>query len=81
MTSASDIPIPLSEIIILFSSLITFTSIFKSLLKIDSDLSSTALNLSLSMASEALETSSLTNISLLEYKEWIISLRSCLVSV
>ena len=81
MTSASDIPIPLSEIIILFSSLITFTSIFRSLLKTDSDLSSTALNLSLSMASEALETSSLTNISLLEYKEWIISLRSCLVSV
>ena len=62
-------PIPLSEIMILFSSLRIFTSIFKSLLNFEIDLSSTDLNLSLSMASEAFDTSSRINISLFEYKE------------
>ena len=74
-------PIPLSDIIILFSSLKIFTSIFRSLFNLDIVLSSTALNLSLSIASDALETSSLKKISLFEYKEWIINFKSCFVSV
>ena len=67
--SSSDIPIPLSEITILFSSLKIFTSIFKSLFIFEIDLSSTDLNLNLSIASDALDTSSLKKISLFEYKE------------
>jgi len=65
-TSSSFIPMPLSEIIILFSSLKILTSIFKSLVYFEIDLSSTDLNLNLSIASDAFETSSLIKISLFE---------------
>ena len=65
-TSSSVIPMPLSEITILFSSFKIFTSIFKSLVYFEIDLSSTDLNLSLSIASDAFDTSSLINISLFE---------------
>ena len=67
--SSSLIPIPLSEIVIVFSSVLIFILIFRSLLNLDSFLFSTDSNLNLSNASDALETSSLINISLLEYKE------------
>ena len=64
--SSSFIPIPLSEIMILFSSFKTWTSIFRSFVYLAIDLSSTDLNLSLSIASDALDTNSLIKISLLE---------------
>jgi len=57
---------PLSEIIILFSSFKILTSIFKSFVYFEIDLSSTDLNLNLSIASDAFETSSLIKISLFE---------------
>ena len=65
-SSSSDIPIPLSEIMILLSSFTIFTSIFKSLLNFDIPLSSTALNLNLSSAFDAFDTNSRINISLFE---------------
>ena len=64
--SSSFIPIPLSEIMILFSSFRPCTSIFRFFVYFAIDLSSTDLNLSLSIASDALDTNSLIKISLLE---------------
>ena len=54
---------------ILFSSGITFTLIARSDLFLSKLSSANELNLNLSNASDALETSSLIKISLLEYKE------------
>ena len=69
MTSVSLIPIPLSEMTILFSAGITLTETTKSDLSSSKLSSAKALNLNLSNASDALETSSLIKISLFEYKE------------
>ena len=67
--SSSFIPIPLSEIEIMFSFLRIFTLICGSFVNLASVLFFNDLNLSLSKASDAFETSSLTKISLSEYKE------------
>ena len=80
MTSSRDMPMPLSVTVTVRAFGSYDTRIFNSASFSISALSVRASKRSLSAASEALEISSRKKISLLEYKEWIIRLRSCLTS-
>ena len=69
MTSSRDMPMPLSAIVMVRAALSKLTRIFRSASFSNRSLLVSVSNRSLSQASDALETSSRRNISLLLYKE------------
>ena len=74
-------PMPLSDTVMVLASALAVTVIFSSPSSSSNALLFSASKRSLSQASAALEISSRKKISLLEYKEWIISCNNCLTSV
>src|SRR5512146_1402490 len=78
MTSSRLMPMPLSAMVSVLASLSKPMRILKSESPSNSPALCSASKRSLSQASDALETSSLRNISRLEYSEWIIRCSSCL---
>ena len=80
MASSRDIPMPLSEIVIVPASASTDTRMRRSGSVSSNAAFSSASKRSLSTASDEFEMSSRRKISLFEYKEWIINCRSCRAS-
>ncbi|SUX30083.1 Uncharacterised protein [Chromobacterium vaccinii] len=80
-TSSRLMPMPLSAMVTVRASLSKAMRIFSSGSFSNSSGLARPSKRSLSAASDALEISSRRKISLLEYKEWIISFSSCLTSV
>src|SRR5690242_7222237 len=80
ITSSRDMPMPLSETVMVFAFSSKAILIFRSGSSPYRALFASASKRSLSAASEAFEISSRRKISLFEYKEWIIRLRSCRTS-
>ena len=79
-TSSRDMPMPLSEMVMVRPALSKPMRIFRSESSPNKPGALIASKRSLSQASDALEINSRRKISLLLYKEWIISFSSCLTS-